>query len=135
MDDSMMLDPITTHQVLIMPPRDPTPTDIHLDDDPKNLAHDTSNTTASPALEMTESAPLPMQIHTEIADTVPETISQIPIAVVAEAETASIEVQSDIDTDQTAADAEADPEIVEEVVPVSLSQAEDSNRSSNSQRS
>lgn len=123
----MMLDSITTHQVLIMPPRDPTPTDIHLDDDPKNLVHDTSNTTASPALEMTEPAPLPMQTRTEIADTVPETISQIPIAVVAEAETASIEVQSDIDTNRTSADAEAGPEIVEEVVPVSLSQAEDSN--------
>lgn len=122
MDDSMMLDPMATHQVSILPPRDPTPTDTHLDDDPKNLAHNISNTTASPATEMTESDPVPMQIRIGSAKTTLETTNQISIAASAEAKTASI----DNDTENRT-NAKADPEIIEEITPAPSSEVEVSN--------
>ncbi|KEQ69694.1 hypothetical protein M436DRAFT_66959 [Aureobasidium namibiae CBS 147.97] len=124
MDDSMILDPMATHQVSVMPPRDPTPTEIYLDEDPKNLAHDISNTAASPTLDTAGMDSIPMQLSIHTHTTALETNAQIPFGAVAEAETASVEVQMDIGTDKTVTAAEANPEVVEEVAPASLSQAE-----------
>jgi len=122
MDDSMMLDPIATHQVSVMPPRDPTPTEIHLDKDPKNHAHDTSNTAASPALDTAGMDSITMHISIQTPATALETTAQIPSGAAAEAATASLEVQFNIDTDSSAMNVEANPEITEETTPASSAQ-------------
>lgn len=124
MNDSMMLDPLVTNQVSIEPHRDSTPTDIHLDDYPRNLARDISNTAASSALEMTESDSVPMQSRIGSAKTALETTSQIPIAATAEAETPPIVVQMNIATEKSVTNAEADSETMEEATPATFSQVE-----------
>ncbi|KAH0256442.1 hypothetical protein KCU91_g16918, partial [Aureobasidium melanogenum] len=114
----MMLDPMATQHVPSLPPANPAPIDIHLDDDMNtdtNSASDatmsTSKTATSPAPMSAGSTCVKIQTNVQIPESAVE-INQPPIPSPAEIQSTSDEVKMEIDGDKS--EANANPESVEE---------------------
>jgi hypothetical protein len=122
MGDIMMLASMATHHVPSLPPRDPSPTDIHLDDDPKIVVYDTSDTTISPPPESTDPDLVLTQTHIGRTETA-ETTSQVPTPAGAEGVPTSSKVQMGFITDKNLP-AKSTPEIVQHVGSASSPQEE-----------
>jgi hypothetical protein len=123
MDNSTMLASMAAHHIPILPSRDPTPTAIHLDVDPKDDGTST-NTVPTPS-EPTTSTPVTTQINNGKAETVTDITSQNQTSALLEAEPASVEVQMEIDMERKkGTKTEVPSEIVQNEEPASASQSE-----------
>ncbi|KAH0347102.1 hypothetical protein KCU81_g3642, partial [Aureobasidium melanogenum] len=113
----MMLDPMATQHVPSLPPANPAPIDIHLDDDMITDTNSASDATMSASKTATSPAPMSVgstyvktQTHVQTPESAVE-INQPPIPSPAEIQSTSNEVKIEIDGDES--EANANPESVE----------------------
>jgi hypothetical protein len=120
----MMLASMAAHHIPILSSRDPTPTDVHQDLNMKDIALDAWNNTVSTTPESNRSTPVATQMNDERTETITDITSQTQMSALPEAERASVEVQTEINTGKNNTKTEVHSEIVQKSEPGSSLQPE-----------